>query len=130
MSSAFHTYLFSPEDEITEGEYFEKVKKYFRGIENVRFEMDLIPLINRNSLKMCVDGVFVVNFFFEKDPKIATDFSHIIKSDNTPGLRIRFLMTPDKNNDFDEIGVMVLQFISEFKTGITYSPNLNKVIEE
>lgn len=77
------------------------------------FTIDSNHFTKTNILKLTADNRYITSFQFEKTNLVAEDYSVISTSGEVPTARVRVLMGPDENNDYDDISVMVLQLLSE-----------------
>lgn len=114
----FHSFLFS-EGRHTEQDIFQAIQNFFKS-ERMAFTESINPFKKSRILKLIVDEKFVTSFRYEVGEAVAIDYQQISKDTRLPSSRIRVLMSPDPNNDFDDIVVMVLQFLSNYPTAQIY----------
>ncbi|MES9969031.1 MAG: hypothetical protein ABW092_03295 [Candidatus Thiodiazotropha sp.] len=112
--NAFHAFLFGDEAEISEQEAFDKIEKWFSHSPGITITKDSNPFTKANVLKITADEKYVTSFQFEKSNVVAEDYLAISNSKEMPIARVRVLMGPDENSDYDDVAVMVLQLLSEF----------------
>ena len=75
----------------------------------------------KNLLKLTVDGSYSISAFFDQDEQVADDLETILGKRMECGSRLRFLFAPDPENDFDDIGVIVMEYVEDLSvaTGST-----------
>jgi len=127
MSYALHTYFLNtqPRDE---NQVFESVQHLFAKSKRVTAGINKNPITNKNLLKLTVDGSYSISAFFDQGQNVTEDLESILGKKVECNSRLRFLFAPDPDNDFDDIGVIILDYLESFKDVIIYSANREKVI--
>lgn len=129
MSHALHAYLLTNDNKHNEDWAFESIQSLFADSKGVAFTKDRNPFTNQNILKLTIDGVYTASVFFEKSEQVLEDFKSI-KEDKESQSRIRVLFAPDPDNEFDDIAVMIYDFLTELDDVVVYSPNQEKILYE
>jgi hypothetical protein len=126
--NVFHAFLFENEAEISENEVFEKIKSWFSGSPRNSFLIDSNPFTGANILKLTTDEKYVTSFQYERGKTVAVDYSEVSDSETIPSARVRVLMGPDENSEFDDIAVMVLQLLANFTKSPIYNVSTKQFI--
>ncbi len=127
MSYAIHTYFLDTQPR-TEAQVFESIEKLFSESKRVSCNINKNPFTKKNLLKLTVDGTYSISAFFDSDQNVAEDLETITSTKIDCNSRLRFLFAPDPENDFDDIGVIILDYLESFKNVIIYSANQEKII--
>lgn len=127
MSYAIHTYFLDtkPRDE---NQVFESVQNIFSKSKRVTSSINKNPFTKKNLLKLTVDGGYSISAFFDNDPSVAGDLEEISGKKIDCSSRLRFLFAPDPENNFDDIGVIILDYLESLGEVIIYSANQGKII--
>lgn len=127
MSYALHAYFLDtqPRDE---KQVFESIQNLFATSKRVTSDINKNPFTKKNLLKLTVDGSYSISAFFDQGQNVAEELESIIGKKVECNSRLRFLFAPDPDNDFDDIGVIVLDYLERIKDVIIYSANREKVI--
>lgn len=124
----FHTFLF--DQSIDEQIAFGKITDFFSNIKRCKFSENINPFTQRKVLKMITDEKFVISFQFESGQLVTEDYKALAEPVSiNPCSRIRALMSPDKDNEYDDIAVIVLQLLSEFNSSRIYDANESQFID-
>lgn len=127
MSYSIHAYFL--EEQINNQDFiFDSIKSIFSKSERVEFTITENRFTRKNFLKLTVDKSYSISAFFDKDLAVAVDLEFILKKQLKCDSRLRFLFAPDPENDFDDIGVIILDYLESFKKVLIYSVNQEKVI--
>ena len=92
----------------------------FSITKNIFTKKDYLKLLIDNSYSMCV--------FFDNDANVSEDLEFISGQKLNCKSRIRFLFAPDPDNNFDDIGIIILDYLQSLDKVIIYSVNRNKII--
>lgn len=118
----FHAFLF--DQSLDEQIVFEKISSFFSTIKRCVCSENINPFSKRKILKLIADEKFVISFQFESGEAVVEDYKALAKpAPINPSSRIRVLMSPDNDNEYDDITVMVLQLLSEFSSSQIYDVN-------
>lgn len=128
MSYSLHAYLPRPHSNYDEAWAFDAIRELFRDSNRVKFLPENNPFTRQNILKLKIDEVYFVSFFFETGVRVQSDLKAISGIDAAMPARIKVLFAPDPHNHFDDIGVIILDFLERLEKGIVYSVNQNKII--
>lgn len=127
MSYTLHVY-FTVEKNYNKQTSFDSVKKLFSNINRVVFTIAKNIFTKEDYLKLTIDNRYHISVFFDDNTTVKTDLEFIIGKRLNCNARMRFLFAPDPQNDFDDIGVIILDYIQSLKEIIIYSTNQNKII--
>lgn len=125
MSYAIHSYFLNQKKE---KELFDSIIDFFTDSGRVSYSFCENTFTKKIFLKLIVDNQYSISIFFDDDFKVQADFKFISQSDLECKSRLRFLFAPDPENDFDDIGIMILDFLECLDEVILYSVNQNKII--
>lgn len=128
MGHAFHAYVAISDESLSEDWAFESVKALFEHSDRVGFSIHLNPFANQNILKLTVDGIYSVSVFFEKGRQVSQDLEQIVGEHYYGAGRIRVLFGPDPENEFDDIAVIIYDFMERLQSTVIYSANQEKVL--
>ena len=128
MSYSLHAYLPAPEKTYDEAWAFDAIRGLFRHSNGVEFLQGKNPLTKQNILKLKVNELYFISFFFEIGAQVRSDLQAITGIDATLPARIRVLFGPDPENNFDDIGIIILDFLEQLEKSIVYSVNQDKII--
>lgn len=128
MSYSLHAYLPDPDRTHDEAWAFNAIRKLFRDSNGVEFLPGKNPLTKQNILKLKIDELYFVSIFFEMGSRVQPDLKAISGIDAAMPARIRVLFGPDPRNNYDDIGVIILDFLEKLEKSIVYSVNQDKII--
>lgn len=128
MSHAFHAYVAVSDESLSENWAFESIKALFENPDRVHFSTDLNPFTNQNILKLIVDGIYSVSVFFEEGIQVSQDLERIVGEFYGGAVRIRVLFGPDPENEFDDIAVIIYDFMERLESTVIFSANQEKVL--
>lgn len=127
MSYALHVYFLEKQNHNSESA-FDSVKKLFSNTGRVAFTLAQNIFTKKEYLKLTVDSHYSISVFFDDDTVIADDLEYILGKRLNCHARMRFLLAPDPENNFDDIGVIILHYLESLKEVVIYSVNQNKII--
>lgn len=127
MSYALHTYFLDAQAR-DENQVFESIQNLFSKSKRVTSGINKNPFTKKNLLKLTIDGSYSISAFFDQGQSVAEDIESILGKKVECNSRLRFLFAPDPENDFDDIGVIILDYLESFSDVIIYSANQEKVI--
>lgn len=127
MSYALHTYFLDTQTR-DENQVFESIQNLFSKSKRVTSAINKNPFTKKNLLKLTIDGSYSISAFFDQGQNVAEDLESILGKKVECNSRLRFLFAPDPENDFDDIGVIILDYLESFSDVIIYSANQEKII--
>lgn len=129
MTHAFHAYL-NPEDtELNESSTFSEMKNIFKNNTRVLFSEKTNPMTKKSGLKITVDDVYNVSAYFNSVSNVEQDFNDIQDEPNrSSNKRLRVIFSDDPNNDFDDIVVILLDYMTKLKDVVVYSPTQEEIV--
>jgi hypothetical protein len=128
MSHALHAYVLNCDERLTEDKVFESMRALFKNSDGVDFSIDLNPFTKQSILKLTIDSTYSVSVFYEQDHQTSKDLEEISGNAYEKVCRIRILFGPDPENDFDDIGVIIYNFLEELEKVVIYSVNQEKIL--
>jgi len=127
MSHAFQA-LFEDNSAYNEDWAFDSVKELFNNAKGVSFCIEENPLTKKNKLKLTVNDSYVVSIFFERNNRLASELKSISSKECAEVSSIRVLFSPDPENEYDDIAVIIYDFLEEINKVVIYSINQEKVL--
>ncbi|MED5524840.1 MAG: hypothetical protein VX447_08820 [Pseudomonadota bacterium] len=109
--------------------YFASIKELFKNNHRIRYEVESDHFSDEPYLNIVVDGKYTVGAFIINDESVESDFKELIGKPPIPHmLRMIFLFPNDHNNDFDDIVVILLDYMTKLKDVVVYSPTQEKIV--
>lgn len=127
MSHALQAFILQS-DSIGKDNVFAAVENLFDNPKGLAFTRQVNPLTEEEKLRITVDDVYNVSVFFEEDD--TEDFNAISNKEVGVVSSIRILFGPDPENDFDDIGVILLDYLESFEQVLIYSLNREEIISD
>lgn len=127
MSYTLHVY-FTEDKNYNKQTSFDSVKKLFSNSNRVVFTNAKNIFTKEDYLKLTIDNRYNISVFFDDNATVSDDLEFIFGKRLNCNARMRFLFAPDPENDFDDIGVILLDYLESLNKVILYSPNLKKII--
>lgn len=127
MSYALHVYFLENQNYNSESA-FDSVKKLFSNTDRVAFSIAQNLFTKKDYLKLTVDSHYSISVFFDDNAVVTDDLEYIFGKRLNCQARMRFLFAPDPENNFDDIGVIILDYLQSLKEVVVYSANQNKII--
>lgn len=125
MSYAIHAYFLKQKKE---RELFDSIIGLFGNLGRVSSSFSENAFTKNIFLKLTVDNHYSISIFFDDNAKVQADFDFILQENLECKSRLRFLFAPDPANDFDDISVIILDFLEGLDEVIIYSVNQGKII--
>lgn len=127
MSYALHVYLLNKEI-FNENVEFDAIKSIFPDSERVACTIQINTFTKKKYVKMLVDTRYSISVFFDEGVAVQEDLHAILNCKADATIRIRFLFAPDPQNDFDDIAVIILDYLEKLNDVVIYSTGQNKII--
>jgi hypothetical protein len=127
MSLAIHAY-FLDEQKPTEEWAFNSITNLFSRSDGIKSNISANPFTKKKFLKLTIDESYSVSVFFDSGQSVTEDLNFITKGETSCSSRIRVLFGPDGENNFDEIKVIILDFLQDLENVLIYNANQEKVI--
>lgn len=128
MSHGVHAYILNDDDSLTESWAFESLIGLFKNSKGVEHSIDSNPFTKKSILKLTIDQSYVVSASFGNDSQVSEDLESILDEKHEGICRIRILFGSDPDNDFDDIVVMIYEFLESLDNVVVYSANQEKVL--
>lgn len=127
MSLAIHAYFLN-EQKPTEEWAFNSITNLFSRSDGVKSNVSTNPFTKKKFLKLTIDESHSVSVFFDSGQSVTDDLKFIIGKETSCSSRIRILFSPDAENNFDEIKVIILDFLQDLENVLIYNANQEKII--
>ncbi|WP_148049817.1 hypothetical protein [Gallaecimonas pentaromativorans] len=128
-TNTFHAYLNSEDTELNESSTFSEMKNIFKNNTRVLFSEKTNPMTKKSGLKITVDDVYNISAYFDSGSNVEQDFSDIQDEPNrSSNKRLRVIFSDDPNNDFDDIVVILLDYMTKLKDVVVYNPTQEKIV--
>lgn len=127
MSLAIHAYFLNGQKP-TEEWAFNSITNLFSRSNGVKSSVSVNPFTKKKFLKLTIDESYSVSVFFDSGQSVTDDLKFIIGEEASCNSRIRILFGPDTENNFDEIKVIILDFLQDLEDVLIYNANQEKVI--
>lgn len=127
MSLAIHAYFLNGQKP-TEEWAFNSITNLFSRSNGVKSNVSVNPFTKKKFLKLTIDESYSVSVFFDSGQSVTDDLKFIIGEEASCNSRIRILFGPDTENNFDEIKVIILDFLQDLEDVLIYNANQEKVI--
>lgn len=126
MSYAIHVYFLNEKKE--QEKVFDSIKNLFSESERVSFTISNNIFTKKNFLKLSIDKNYSISIFLDDHETVQADLEFILQESLECKSRLRFLFAPDPENDYDDICVIILDFLESLNEVILYSVNQDKII--
>ncbi|MGM8226382.1 hypothetical protein ACSV5M_07355 [Cellvibrio sp. ARAG 10.3] len=127
MSLAIHAYFLNGQKP-TEEWAFNSITNLFSRSNGVKSNVSVNPFTKKKFLKLTIDESYSVSVFFDSGQNVTDDLKFIMGEEASCNSRIRILFGPDTENNFDEIKVIILDFLQDLEDVLIYNANQEKVI--
>lgn len=127
MSLAIHAYFLNGQKP-TEEWAFNSITNLFSRSNGVKSNVSVNPFTKKKFLKLTIDESYSVSVFFDSGQSVTDDLKFIMGEEASCNSRIRILFGPDTENNFDEIKVIILDFLQDLEDVLIYNANQEKVI--
>ena len=127
MSYAIHAYLMEGK-KFDDTSLFNSVKNLFLSTKRVQFTITKNIFTQKDYLKLIIDNYYSISVFFDNGAAVSDDLEYVFGKRLNCSARMRFLFAPDPENDFDDIAVIILDYIQSLNQVIVYNTNQNKII--
>lgn len=127
MSLAIHAYFLNGQKP-TEEWAFNSITNLFSRSNGVKSNVSVNPFTKKKFLKLTIDDSYSVSVFFDSGQSVTDDLKFIMGEEASCNSRIRVLFGPDTENNFDEIKVIILDFLQDLEDVLIYNANQEKVI--
>jgi hypothetical protein len=125
MSHAFHAYVINKS--LGEDWSFGAIKELFNSSYGMTDHQDSNPFTNQNILNLTFEENYVISVFYEEGEAVVTDLDSLgVKCDDA--CRIRVLFGIDPENEYDDIGIALYDFLENLDDVVIYSPNQDRII--
>lgn len=127
MSYTLHVY-FTHEKNYNKQDCFDSLKELFISNNRVMSSIENNIFAKQDYLKLTIDNCYNISVFFDKNTLISDDLESILGKRLRCNTRMRFLFAPDPENNFDDIGVIILDNLMSLDEVIIYNGNQKKII--
>ncbi len=126
MSHCFYAYV--PSTNHDKQSVISDIKSLFSENTTITDRIDTNPFTGAEINNLIFDEEYVVTVFYETDDSVIDDKKELgIHPDFETG-RIRVLFGGDPNDRFDDIDVIIYDYLTNLEKVVVYSPNQKKVV--
>ena len=119
MTSIYHAFISNSKDD--EESIFQSFLDYL-GSENIASSrVDSNPFTGSRILNVEIDENYVISVQYEVGDHLLHEYPKRDKSEISNLSRVRILLGNDPGNSFDDITVIVLQFLEQIEGSFVYS---------
>lgn len=127
MSLVIHTYFLN-EQKPTEKWAFQSIVDLFLHSDGVKSSVSINPINKKNFLRLIINDSYFVSIFFESGERVDEDLKFILREQVSCHARIRILFGPDPDNNYDDIKIIILDFLQDLENVLIYNVNQEKII--
>ena len=128
MSHVMHGYFLENDSQINQEWVFTKIKDLFLNFNGVMITKEKDPFDDQESLNLNFGGYWL-SVFYDHSQQVHNDFAFIQQSVANVSSRIRIVFGADNDNLFDDIAVIVYDFLLNLDHVLVYDVNQNEVVE-
>lgn len=129
MSHTIHAYLLINDTRFNQEWVFNNIRELFQDTDDIIFSKDVDPFDSQESLNLNLDSYWL-NVFYDSDQQVRDDFNYIGVDGLETFSRIRVIFGPDEMNAYDDIAVVIYDFLLNMENVLVYDVTQSEVIEK
>lgn len=126
MSHCFYAYV--PSINHDKQSVISDIKALFSNETNITDRIDTNPFTGAEISNLIFDEKYILTIFYETDDSVIDDKKELGIHPEFETGRIRVLFGNDTNDQFDDIDVIIYDYLTNIENVVVYSPNQKKVV--
>lgn len=129
MSHTIHAYLLINDIRCNQEWVFNNIRELFQDMDDIIFSKDVDPFDSQESLNLNLNSYWLT-VFYDSDQQVRDDFNYLGVDGLEAFSRIRVIFGPDEMNAYDDIAVVIYDFLLNMENVLVYDVTQSEVIEK
>lgn len=128
MSHTMHAYFLVKDSRCNQEWVFSNISELFSGTSDLTLSKESDPFDGQECLSLNFDGYWV-SVFYDCGKQVTDDFASVRPIDTEVSSRIRVVFGPDEDDAFNDVTIIIYDFLLSIDNVLVYDVNQNEVVE-